>query len=102
LARLKYKQYRIEDGGSRLVLEKSYSFPLIVIRVALFLVPESILLYVLKKATDNSAAKIEGITVKQFIRMIYRICGGIAKTRSGMVFKHEDYSEKMTILVEIK
>ena len=102
MARLKYKQYRSEDGGSRLVLEKSYSVPLIVVRVALFLVPESVLLSILKKLADNPAIKIEGITLKQFIRIIHRICGGIAKTRSGMVFKREDYAEKLTILVEIK
>ena len=102
MTRLKYKQYRIEDGGSKLVLEKSHSFPLIVVRVAVFLVPESILLSVLKKAFENPSTKVEGITLKRFIWILCRVCGGIAKTKSGMVFKYEDYSKKQTILVEIK
>jgi hypothetical protein len=102
VVRLRYKQYRVEDEGSRLVLERSHSFPLIVVRLALFLVPESILLSVLKKATDNPPAKIEGITLKQSIGVISRICGGIAKTRSGLVFKQEDHVEKRIILVQIK
>ena len=101
---LKYRQYGINYETQELVLEKRYTLPLIIVRLSLFLVPESVLRNVLRKLADDFRGKIEGITLKQFIRMLIEICNEIAEAKNTnqncIIYDDKEKQQKYVILVE--
>jgi hypothetical protein len=78
LASLKYRQYSIEEESFEWIIKKRYTLPLPVLRLLLFLVPEAIFRYFLR----DFSGKVEGITVKQSLWILYQILKEIAESKS--------------------
>lgn len=106
MASLKYKQYRIDNETLEWLPEKRYGVPLSIIRLGLLLIPDLVFGYLLRKLAGDSQGKIEGMTPKEFIRIIYKICSEMAEARgsstdrASVIFAMEDDKQKSVLLVE--
>lgn len=104
LTSLKYKQYVYDEVTQTWVQEKRYFLPLIIVRVGLFLFPESLLLYFLRRNPDNFRGELEGITLKQSIRVMYEILKEIAASKelqqNQIIYEDKGANQKYILLVE--
>jgi hypothetical protein len=99
LASLKYRLYGVDEKSLEWIVKKRYTLPLLVVRLLLF-IPEAVLHYFLKDSQDY----IEGITPKQFIRVIYEMLNEIAKFKdvhqNQIIYENRKEKLKHIILVE--
>ncbi len=104
MTRLKYRQYRINEDTQEFELENENKiiFPLFLIRLGLFLIPDFVFNFVQKKLTIILEFEIEGITLKESILILYRIVSEIAKAKSNNQnqITYESRKEKYEFLVE--
>ena len=104
LTSLKYKQYFYDEVTQTWIREKRYFLPLIIVRIGLFLFPESLLLYFLRRNPDNFRGDLEGITLKQSVRVIYEILHEIAASKelqqNQIIYEDKGANQKHIFLVE--
>ena len=100
MASLKYRQFIIDEDSLEWKISKRFTFPLLVLRILLILVPESIL----RNFFEDDFGTLEGITFKQLFWIIYQILKETAEFKQAnqnqVVYENRKENLKYIILVE--